>query len=233
MYDRDLLVSELSGFTRTLLRPYDLDVALEDLAERVTDVLRLAGSGVSLVENDRLTYATAVPARVARVEQAQDESQNGPCMRAYRMREVVAVPDLRMHTEEWSAYCAAAQQVGVLAVAGIPMQFEDTMVGALNLYADGVRDWTAADLAVAQVLADMATGYLINASQLSQQQQLNEQLQRALDSRVVIEQAKGVVAATHGTSIDQAFQLIRQHARSHNASLRAVAEAVVHVGLKL
>jgi len=83
------------------------------------------------------------------------------------------------------------------------------------------------------VLADVATSYVINASKIRQQQQLSEQLQHALESRVVIEQAKGITAQQNAVSVDQAYHLMRGHARSNNASIRAVAEAIVAVGLQV
>lgn len=111
------------------------------------------------------------------------------------------------------------------------MTLSGQVVGALNLYSRGPRDWPEEDMAAVQVLADMATGLLINASHLRQQDQLSEQLQQALDSRVVIEQAKGIVAHAHQESVDRAFDRIRQHARSRNAPLRSVTEAIVGLGL--
>ena len=83
------------------------------------------------------------------------------------------------------------------------------------------------------VMADMATIYLINASQLRQQDQLNEQLQLALDSKAIIEQAKGIVANEHDTTVDHAFNHIRAHARNHNVSVRSVAEAIVGLGMRI
>jgi AmiR/NasT family two-component response regulator len=83
------------------------------------------------------------------------------------------------------------------------------------------------------VLADVATSYVVNACKLRQQEQLSEQLQEALESRVVIEQAKGITAYKHAVSIDQAYQLMRRHARNNHASLRLVAEAIVAVGLQV
>lgn len=233
MYDQELFVSTLSGFTRTLLRPYDIDAVLQDLTERVTAVLSLVGSGVTLVKDGRLTYATAFPGRLSTLERAQEQVPATPCVQPYGSCEIVAVPDLRVHAGTWPVYYATAAAAGVGSAAGVPMYLADTLVGALNLYAAGPREWPAEDLEAAQVLADMATTYLINGSQLRQHEQLNEQLQQALDSRVVIEQTKGLLAATRGTSVDHAFQLIRGHARDHHTSLRSVAEAVVHVGLKL
>lgn len=104
---------------------------------------------------------------------------------------VVAVAHLARKSDGWDAYRAVATELGIGAVAGVPMSLGGQVVGALNLYASGVRDWSEQDLAAVQVLADMCTGLLINASQLRQQEQLSEQLQQALHSRVVIEQAKG------------------------------------------
>jgi AmiR/NasT family two-component response regulator len=83
------------------------------------------------------------------------------------------------------------------------------------------------------VLADVATSYVLNAAKLHDQEQLSEQLQHALDSRVVIEQAKGITAHQNTVPVDQAYQLMRTHARNNNTSLRVVAEAIVSVGLKV
>ena len=233
MKNRQLMLSTLSGFTQTLLRPYDIDAVLHDLAERVCEVLGLAGSGVWVVNDDKITYATSVPEWAATLEQAQESAQAGPCVDAYRTREITAVADLRDQQDRWPAYCAAAAEVGVLAVAGIPMHVDEVVVGALNLYSGTLREWTADDLMAAQVLANMATGYLINATELRNHRQLNEQLQQALESRVVIEQAKGLIAATHGTTVDIAFTLIREYSRSNRIALRAVAEDVVNRGLRV
>jgi GAF domain-containing protein len=118
-------------------------------------------------------------------------------------------------------------RLSIAGVAAVPMRLADQVIGALNLYDAGPREWSDPDIAIAGVLADMAT----SASKLRQQEQLSEQLQHALESRVVIEQAKGITAFQHSVSIDEAYQLIRGHARNNNASLRAVAEAIVSAGL--
>jgi AmiR/NasT family two-component response regulator len=113
------------------------------------------------------------------------------------------------------------------------MQLDDQIIGALNLYSSEPREWSDVDIAVARVLADVATSYVVNASKLRQQEQLSEQLQEALESRIIIEQAKGITAYKNAVSIDAAFQLMRRHARNNNASLRLVAEAIVAVGLQV
>jgi len=113
------------------------------------------------------------------------------------------------------------------------MRLDDKIIGALNLYSAQPRAWSDEDVAVAGVLADVATSYVVNASKLRQQEQLSEQLQEALDSRVVIEQAKGITSQQNSVTIDAAYQRMRAHARNNNASLRLVAEAIVAVGLKV
>lgn len=105
-------------------------------------------------------------------------------------------------------------------------------LGALNVYDDHVRKWSETDIESGRVLANMATGYILHASRLGEADRLNEQLQNALDSRIVIEQAKGILAGEHGVSVDDGFEILRQHARSNRASLRDVADAVVKIGLR-
>ena len=121
---------------------------------------------------------------------------------------------------------------GFLAVAAIPMIAESRVLGVVDLYAHSPRDWTDDDIAAARVFADVATSYIINASELEQTRRTAEQLQEALDSRIVVEQAKGILAADGQVDMDGAFELRRRHARTHNASLRSVAEAVVNLGLR-
>jgi AmiR/NasT family two-component response regulator len=113
------------------------------------------------------------------------------------------------------------------------MRFDDEIIGALNIYSSEPRQWSEQDIAVAVVLADVATSYLLSASKLHDQEQLSQQLQTALKSRVVIEQAKGITAQRRSVSFDHAYQLMRGHARSNHASLRTVTKAIVGVGLQV
>ncbi len=102
---------------------------------------------------NRLTFATSVPARLGALEEAQEQAQAGPCIEAYRTGQVVAVCDLSLRAQDWGAYCAGGAEAGVLAAAGIPMTLGENRIGAVNLYADGLREWPVDDLAIAQVLA--------------------------------------------------------------------------------
>ncbi|HET6667800.1 MAG TPA: GAF and ANTAR domain-containing protein [Intrasporangium sp.] len=233
MHDHEMYLRALSRFSKLLLTSYDVDSVLGELASQCAEILDLVGSGVSLGRGDKVSYATAVPAQVAALEHTQQTTQTGPCVHAYRTGEVVAVDDLADQATTWPEYCRVAREVGIGAVAALPMTLGGQRVGSLDLYSVLPRKWEDEDLLAAGVLADMGTAYLINASQLDRQVQLAGQLRSALDSRVVVEQAKGILANRAGISVDEAFLRIRKHAREHQAKLHEVAAAIVNLGLDL
>jgi GAF domain-containing protein len=235
MYDQSLLLQTLSRFAVVLPARYDVQEALSELTESVTAVLGLCGSWVTMADDGRLSFLTAVSQASAELERdhAQLHPFSCPCRDAYSTGEVVRVTDVREQSTRWPEFSAFAARLSLAGVAAIPMRLADEIIGALNLYSPEPRDWSDEDIAVAGVLANVATSYMVNASKLRQQQQLTEQLQEALKSRVIIEQAKGITAQQRAISVSQAYQLMRGHARRNNASLRVVAEAIVAVGLKV
>ena len=235
MYDQSVLLQTLSRFAVILPARYDLQDALSELTESVTAVLGLCGSWVTMADGGQLRLLTSDSQASAELQRdhAQLHPFPCPCRDAYSTGEVVRVTDIREESTRWPLFSASATRLSVAGVAAIPMRLSDQIIGALNLYAPEPRDWSDEDMAVAGVLAGMATSYMVNASKLRQQQQLTEQLQEALDSRIVIEQAKGITAQQHAVSVNTAYQLMRVHARNNNASLRVVAEAIVAVGLQV
>jgi GAF domain-containing protein len=232
VYDHLLFVQTLSAFTHTLLTHYDTQTMLEELTDRVSAVFGLTGSGVVLAVDGHLTLASAVPTAVADLERLQEDQESGPSWDAFRTGNAVTVADLVVHERDWGRLRDEAERLGLRAVAAVPMRLGEWSVGALSLYAAQPREWPEEDVAAATALADMATGYLVNASKLRQQEQLAEQLQTALDTRVVIEQAKGMVAVAEGITVDEAFARLRRYARDRNLVLRAVAQQVVSEGLR-
>jgi hypothetical protein len=147
---------------------------------------------------------------------------------------VVAVPETLAATEPTQPPPPGADVVregGRLAVALRVEQEEPA--GSLVLYAAGGRTWPQADVDEVTALTGIVAGILAAASRLGEREATVAQLQSALDSRVVIEQAKGIVAARHEVGVDEAFELVRSHARSHHVTVRAVAEAIVYLGLQL
>ncbi|GAB0102793.1 GAF and ANTAR domain-containing protein [Nocardia sp. JMUB6875] len=232
-YDSAALLSALARFARLLPADYDVATALDELIVAVIEVLGLSGAGVSLVSEGRLRFVTAPSEQIAEIERVQENTRQGPCIEAFSLDQVVAVPDLSEYVEKWPEYTAAAARRGIVAAAGVPMRLGEHKIGVTNLYDERVRDWPESEREAARVLADMATGYVVNAGKWRQQQQLTEQLDNALKSRIVIEQAKGVIATVRGIGTEEAFELIRRYARSHQVRLHAVAHAIVEAGLRI
>jgi GAF domain-containing protein len=233
MNDQTVMIRVLSDFARLLVRDYAISDALHDLVEGATTALGIAGAAVSLARDGTIAYATASPELIAAVERVQEATQAGPCIDAHRRGHPVLVPDLTAEPQRWPALTEAATAAGLVAVAGIPMRLNGTKLGVLDLYDSTRRDWTDEDVNLAGLLAAMATAYVANAHRLNEVRQTAEQLQEALDSRVIIEQAKGVLAGERGISVDKAFELLRSHARKHQVSLRSVADGVVNLRLKV
>ena len=231
MLDQSSLLTTLSRFAQAINLAYDVEGMLSDLAGSVTDVLGLAGSGVTIAQDGDLVFITAAGPRLEELERSQMQHHAGPCQDAFHTGDTVAVVDLDPYAHRWPEYVKTARRLGIASVAGIPMKLADRCFGALNLYSSERRVWQEDELQAALVLADVATSYLVNGSKVRQLEQFNEQLQHALDARVVIEQAKGIVANRAGIDLEEAFDRIRRHARSHNATVRAVAESVVNLGL--
>jgi GAF domain-containing protein len=235
MYDQPLLLRTLSRFAGILPAYYDLQESLSELTESVTAVLGLCGSWVTMADQGALHPIHGVGQAYAELD--RDHMQLHPfacpCREAYSTGEVIRVTDVRSESTRWPEFSAAATRLSMAGVAAVPMRLADQTVGALNLYSPEPRDWSDEDIAVAGVLASMATSYIVNASKLRQQEQLSEQLQEALTSRVVIEQAKGIISQQKSVTLAEAYQLMRGHARNNNANLRVVAEAIVAVGLRV
>lgn len=230
--DTTRLTESLVEFARTLTGRYDISDVLNDLAVRVPDVLDISGAGVSLVSGTTVAFATANSERAATLERVQEEKGSGPCVEAIMSNEDVLISDVGAHKGRWPEYAATAGTLGIVAVAALPMR-NSTRLGALDLYDTKARTWAPDEVTTARIFADIATGYILSASEVERERRTVEQLTLALDSRVVIEQAKGMIANSHGISIDAAFVRLRTYARDHHANLREVARAVVSLGLRV
>ena len=145
---------------------------------------------------------------------------------AFRTGALVVVPDLATSCT-WPGYRDAAMGLGARAVAGVPMPVGHARIGALNLYWQEPYDPPKEELEVAQLLADMASGYILNVTARERAETLAARLQHALDSRIVIEQAKGMLVERHGLRPAEAFQRIRIEARSANRRVHDVAREIV------
>jgi GAF domain-containing protein len=231
------LVDLLRRFASTMARSFDVNDVLYELCDTTVEVLGAAGAGVSVETAGRLEFVTATDERIVGVERVQQEHQRGPCVEAFNRGEVVALADVARsdlaRADGWDDYRRAAAEAGIVAVLGLPLLLDGLRVGSLNVYDTSRRDWSEADLESARVIADVATAYLVRTGELAEERQLTRQLQGALDSRVVIEQAKGMISRDHAASVDAAFETLRSHARRHNLALRDVAASVVDGTLRM
>jgi hypothetical protein len=157
----------------------------------------------------------------------------GPCIDSFTSGRVVSVPDIRRSPPAWAQFTERALELGFLAVDAIPMRLRTETIGTLNLLRTEPGELDEGDMVAAKAFADVATIGILHERTLTQSNDVREQLQHALDSRIVIEQAKGVIAYKRGLSIEEAFSLIRQHARSHQIGISAVATAIVNRELDL
>src|SRR3954447_9054592 len=229
------MFSRVSEFAAALTSGYSIGDVLHNLTEEMAQVLDLSGAGVTLVHDGQQRFVTAAVEAIANLERAQENWQHGPCIDAIASAAPVAVPDIAAGdaSERWPDYIIAAKTAGIQAVAGIPMLADQVAIGAVNLYDSQPRDWSAEDLRVATIFASIATAYLTHASAARQEQRTAEQLQQALNTRLIIEQAKGVLATQRETTVDEAFERLRAYAREHSARIHDVSRAVVEGDLFL
>jgi GAF domain-containing protein len=231
--DHRALVRVLSDFAGTLVRDYEVGSVLDEFGLRVSGVLGVLGAGVSLSDEDgALQFVTATGEQVARVEELQIGLREGPCHEAFTQNRQVIVPDLAQEAR-WPRYRGGALDIGMRSVAGFPMRIDGRLIGALNVYHSAPRDWSDDDVEAAQVLADTASSYVVYARRLTESTVLTDQLRRALDTRIVVEQAKGIIAERHDIDVSAALGKLRGHARNNNAKLHDIAQQVVDGALRL
>lgn len=211
----------------TLIADYDLIDLLHTLVEVCAEVLDVDAGGLVLADDDGDLQLLASSSESADlVEIMQLSAGEGPCIDCFRTGSIVSVADIAESGDQWPEFKAAALGQGFRAVHATPMRLRGQVLGALNLFSNEAGALNAADAGVAQALADVATIGILQERSVRETGIVAEQLQWALESRVVIEQAKGVLSALEGIGVDQAFGRLRDHARNNNMTLRAVAEGV-------
>jgi hypothetical protein len=217
----------LARFAGTLVGRYDLDDVMVEVGRDVSRTLGVAGAGVMLGDEDgRLRFVTTSDPVLERLEGLQIELDEGPCLMAFRTGEHVTAPDLAMDPR-FPRFGPKAAEAGMAAVYSFPMVLDGVRIGALNLYSRDVEDLSGDQLSSGQVFADVATAFLLHARDLAQRDLYTSGLQRALESRVVVEQAKGFISARRGVPPLDAFAGLRRYAREHRISIHLVARGVI------
>jgi len=227
MTDQQALFRVLRQFARTMAANYDTTQVLHELSEDIVHVLGADAAGVALLDGGDLRFVSATSETAARAEKVQERLQDGPCVESIQRGEPVPLHDLDACDGRWPEYRRAVEEIGVQAVLGVPLVLDDRRVGSLDIYGHAPRRWDDEAITAAVVLADLAAAYVLNATELNETQRTAAQLQTALDSRVVIEQAKGVLAERVGISTEEAFQRIRAAARRHSAKVHHICRKVI------
>jgi GAF domain-containing protein len=211
----------------TLVTGFDLIDQMRTLVDVCVDLLDVEAAGLLLLDGgDTLQLLVATSEQADFVEVLQLDAGAGPCVDCFTTGSVVAVDDIGDVVERWPEFAAAAAHRGFRSVYAVPMRLRGQVLGTLNLFSTKKGALNAPDAAVAQALADVATIGIIQERSIRETGLVTEQLQHALRSRVVIEQAKGVLSATAGMDVDEAFEILRRHARQQNLSLQEVAADV-------
>jgi GAF domain-containing protein len=227
--DAEKLARTFVDLADSLVDDFDALDLLNVLVERCVDLLGVAAAGLLFADGQdqlRLAVSSSESARLLDLYQLQNDE--GPCLECYRSGQPVSA-ELRETQERWPSFAAAATREGFVGVLALPLRLRGRVIGALNLF--DATDGTLSDPTiwpVAQAMADVATIAILQERLGRQRDLLNEQLQSALSSRVVIEQAKGVLAARLEIQMEEAFELIRKRSRDERRRLVEVSEEVLH-----
>jgi GAF domain-containing protein len=215
-------------FARTLTEGYDLETVILQLGEDICAILDVSGAGIMVEDDDgKLRFMSTSDATLRTLEQLQIELDEGPCLQAYRTGEQVVAADLK-EDPRFAHFGPLAVAAGMRAVYSFPLTIQgDTPIGAFNLYRSSPGPLTVEQMAIGRVFAEVASAFIVHAREDDHRTLLNRQLQAALDSRIVIEQAKGYVRGVQGVSVSTAFEVLRRYARNNSVRLALVAAQVL------
>lgn len=227
----DQIAGVVVEFVRDLTRDHTVAAVLNHLGDRCRDLLSVAGVGVLLLEDGRLSVATCNSEIGDRVETLEVELEEGPCAECVRVGHNVYAPDLAAVTDRYPHFAPRALEAGAGSIHAVPMTGHGELVGSLNIIDSAPRELTGAELSAARMLSDVAVSYIFAVRLHEETSKLAGQLQNALDSRVIIEQAKGMLAQRHGEPLADAFERLRRYARSRSTPVREIARQIVEDGL--
>ncbi|WP_341952067.1 GAF and ANTAR domain-containing protein [Salinibacterium sp. TMP30] len=218
----------------TLIADYDVVDLLDTLLLECTEILDTDAGGLMLVDAvGSLQVVASTSERADFVELMQLNAGAGPCIQCFTTGKAVVVADIDESGTQWPKFRTAALQRGFRSVLATPMRLRGEVLGTMNLFSTHSGAMNPRDAAVAQALTDVATIGILQERHIRETGIVSQQLQRALNSRILIEQAKGVLSQTASIDMDEAFALLRTYARSRNLSLHAVAEGVTDRSLNI
>lgn len=212
-----------------LVADFDLIEFLWRLTDHCVNTLEVAAAGLLLADrNGSLRVMAASSDEVRLMELLQLQNDQGPCLACYRTGKQVSIPDISATEQRWPKFAEEAHRRGYTSVQALPMRLRNEVIGALNLFHTEARPHVPAAIGVAQAMADVATISVLQQRTAIHQDLLNQQLDSALKTRVIIEQAKGKLSERYDMTMDDAFFLLRSYARSHNRRLTDLAAAFIN-----
>jgi transcriptional regulator with GAF, ATPase, and Fis domain len=229
-----MLVQTFVTLADSLVAEYDIIDLLQNLVDRSTDLFDASASGIILGPDDRhleIIVSTSETSRIVGLMQLR--AGEGPCVEAVTTGQVVSVENTTEIHDRWPTFADAAEGSGYLSVHAIPLRLRGETIGSLNLFRNHEGALNDMDAEAAQALADVATISVLQERTIRDATVIQNQLKHALDSRIVIEQAKGVIAHTHQLDMDAAYRLIRHHARSTQTAMAAVAAGIIDGSMQI
>jgi transcriptional regulator with GAF, ATPase, and Fis domain len=222
------LVETFVTLADTLVDNYDVIDFLQTLAERCVELLDVSEAGIMLADGKGgLRHAACSSERMRLVELFELQLEEGPCFDAYTQGVPVVSGAPEDLEARWPAFAPHAHDAGFATAVALPMRLRNQVIGALNLFSSEVRKLTDEDVRVGQAMADIATIGILQERTIRGGRTFSTQLQAALDSRVAIEQAKGIVAEHNQIDVDEAFGLLRAFTRDHNRLLAETCRQVI------
>lgn len=232
-----LLIKAFVELADTLVDDYDVIALLDRLAGYCVELLAADAAGILLADSHgNLRVVASTNEQTAWMELLQLQADEGPCVECFRNAAAVSVVDLADTTRRWPQFTTALAAIDdgsepYRSVHALPLRLRGEPIGALNLFHRQAGPLPPADLALGQALADVATIGILSERAINRGEVLNEQLQAALNSRVIIEQAKGVLAERGHIDMNAAFDRLRRYSRDHNLKLSDVGRQIVEAGL--
>jgi GAF domain-containing protein len=218
----------------TLVADFDIIDSLTIPATRCVEILDAAATGILLADtNGQLRVIGASNEQARLLELFQLQNDEGPCMEAFSSGQSVITTDLRGTIDRWPKFTPYAVGAGYESASAIPLRLRGDIIGVLNLFRASAGPLNDGDVALAQAFADLASIAILQAAAATQSRQREDQLQHALDSRIIIEQAKGMLAEHANIDMASAFDHMRALARTTNAKLTSVASRIVDGRLDL
>ena len=212
----------------TMVDDYDMIDFLQVLTERCVELLGSSEAGVMLADGGgKLRHAACSNERMRIVELFELQLEEGPCFDAYRTNEPVVSTSRAEVARRWPRFAPHARDAGFESVAAVPMRLRSEVIGALNLFSTGQLALGEDELRLAQALADVATVGILQQRAIHDARIASAQLEVALESRIAIEQAKGIVAERNQIGVDDAFALVRNYTRHHNRLLVQTARDII------